>query len=76
MNEEDPFADSATPTAAPAPVVDEFKFTREWNMQFRERCEAKDKEAMEKKQEILRPPERSFLPGASSARISARRRLR
>ena len=53
MNEEDPFADSATPTAAPAPVVDEFKFTREWNMQFRERCEAKDKAAMDKKKEIL-----------------------
>ena len=34
-------------------MVDEFKFTREWNMQFRERCEAKDKEAMEKKKELL-----------------------
>lgn len=34
--------------------MDEFKFTREWNMQFRERCEAKDKAAMEKKQEILK----------------------
>lgn len=37
-----------------APVVDEFKFTREWNMKFRERCEEKDKEALEKKQEILK----------------------
>ena len=36
------------------PVEDEFKFTREWNMQFRERCEAKDKEAMDKKKEILK----------------------
>ena len=35
-------------------MVDEFKFTREWNMQFRERCEAKDKAALEKKQEILK----------------------
>ena len=61
MNEEDPFADSATPTAAPAPVVDEFKFTREWNMQFRERCEAKDKEAMEKKQEILKAAREELL---------------
>ena len=43
----------AAPTPA-APVVDEFKFTREWNMKFRERCEAKDKEAMEKKKEILK----------------------
>lgn len=50
--EEDPF--SAAPAAPAAPVVDEFKFTREWNMKFRERCEAKDKEAMEKKQEILK----------------------
>ena len=53
---EDPFGEAA-PAAAPlpaAPVVDEFKFTREWNMQFRERCEAKDKAAMEKKQEILK----------------------
>ena len=33
--------------------MDEFKFTREWNMQFRERCEAKDKAAMDKKKEIL-----------------------
>ena len=47
---EDPFGDSGEA----APVVDEFKFTREWNMQFRERCEAKDKAAMEKKQEILK----------------------
>ena len=47
----------AAPAAAPAPaapVEDEFKFTREWNMQFRERCEAKDKEAMEKKKEAPR----------------------
>ena len=41
------------PMAPATPVVDEFKFTREWNMQFRERCEAKDKEAMEKKKEML-----------------------
>ena len=41
------------PAAPATPVVDEFKFTREWNMQFRERCEAKDKEAMEKKKEML-----------------------
>ena len=58
VEEEDPFAESAPAAAAPvvpaAPVVDEFKFTREWNMKFRERCEAKDKAAMEKKQEVLK----------------------
>ena len=52
---EDPFGDAAPAAPLPAaPVVDEFKFTREWNMQFRERCEAKDKAALEKKQEILK----------------------
>ena len=53
MAEEDPFGEAAAPAAPATPVVDEFKFTREWNMQFRERCEAKDKEAMEKKKELL-----------------------
>ena len=48
MAEEDPFGEAAAPAAPATPVVDEFKFTREWNMQFRERCEAKDKEAMER----------------------------
>ena len=53
MAEEDPFGEAAAPAAPATPVVDEFKFTREWNMQFRERCEAKDKEAMEKKKELF-----------------------
>lgn len=55
MSTEDPFAAPAATSSSPmAPVVDEFKFTREWNMKFRERCEEKDKEALEKKQEILK----------------------
>ena len=28
--------------------------TREWNQKFRERCEAKDKEALEKKKEVMK----------------------
>lgn len=56
--EEDPFA--AGPSS-PTPVVDEFKFTREWNMQFRERCEAKDKAALEKKQEIMKAAREELL---------------
>ena len=52
MAEEDPFA--AAPTASAAPVEDEFKFTREWNQKFRERCEAKDKEALDKKKEVMK----------------------
>ena len=52
---EDPFAAPAASSPSPmAPAEDEFKFTREWNMKFRERCEEKDKEALEKKQEILK----------------------
>ena len=54
MAEEDPFAAAPVAAAAPAPVVDEYKFTRELNMKFRERCDAKDKEAVEKKKEIMK----------------------
>ena len=61
--EEDPFGEAApsAPVAPAAPVEDEFKFTREWNMEFRERCEAKDKAAMEKKQEILKAAREELL---------------
>ena len=51
--EEDPFA-AATPVTPAAPVEDEFKFTREFNQKFRERWEEKDKEALEKKKEIMK----------------------
>ena len=55
VSTEDPFAAPAPSGSSPvAPADDDFKFTREWNMKFRERCEEKDKEALEKKQETLK----------------------
>ena len=52
----DPFAEAAPSAPAPTstPVEDEYKFTREWNQKFRERCEAKDKEALDKKKEVMK----------------------
>ena len=49
------------PASSPAPAEDEFKFTREFNMKFRERCDAKDREAMEKKQEIMKAAREELL---------------
>ena len=49
------------PAAPLTSTEDEFKFTREFNMKFRERCDAKDKEALEKKQEILKAAREELL---------------